>query len=477
MNPLPAPYNFVPVTEHIYHPPWAALVSHDVPFADGICGSFEITVTAVTPVFVRWKKEDPHFYQAYPGGPFAIPGSSLKGMIRAVVEIIALGKLGRFVNDKQSYRGNIIITENIKAKLAVALPAHIADWPPDLAETIFGFTNGDDGLRSRVSFDTQVTAQKNEDPSRSLTLLQPNVRCAPIYLDQAIADPATGQVSPGSLRKFDSGDSRLRGWKRYPARSSFGSDNSQTPVSLKSSLQPLPAGTVFIGRVRVHNLRPAELGALIWALVWNRSDPLVAPGGNDCCHTLGLAKPYGYGAVQINISLPTSADLSSVDGAAVNLARCRNEFVSTMETFLPGWAGSKPLRHLLAMADPGRKPPSDLRYAKATELQAAKADGYALLPYVAAPAVSPSSVLTPFPPGATGFVRPEQGRKVCCTILDEKTPKGGCYLQGAGDPDGFTHGVFTAPPPVSLSPGRLVECEAKSVAPRSHAYKFLRLLP
>jgi RAMP superfamily len=455
MNPLPSPYNFVPVTKHIYHPPWAAQVSHDVPFADGICGSFAITVKAVTPVFVRWNKENPHFYRACPNGPFAIPGTSLKGMIRAVVEIAAYGKLGRFVSSQRTYDKRTpprIVTEDIKTKLGASFPQHIADWPPDLSETIFGLANGDDGLRSRVSFDTLVTDQATDEPEQQLTLLQPDVRCAPIYLEQEITNPSDGRVSPVGLLKFDAPGSRLRGWKRYPTRPLLNSDASSTPAHLKSKLRPLPKGTAFTGRVRVHNLRPAELGALVWALTWDRPNPLAAPATDDRCHTLGLAKPYGYGAVRIELSPASLSDLSRVDDTAVDFANCRNEFVATMEKFLPGWAESDPLRHLLAMADPTIEPPNELRYANPTELKEAKDKGYALLPYL------------------RGFTPPQPHEDVRC-VVQEGVNRAQCpRLQVEGDRDGITHGFLNTAPTPALAPGSVIKCRVTSVAPRSHAY-------
>ena len=111
--PIPSPYNFVPLSRHIFFPGWAAQVSQDVPFSDGISGWFDIEVEATTPIYIRGgghipKPKDPdrerwvtdesylretkEFARLYPGGPFAIPGTSLKGDLRAALEAVCFGK-------------------------------------------------------------------------------------------------------------------------------------------------------------------------------------------------------------------------------------------------------------------------------------------------------------------------------------------------------------------------------------------------
>gem|GEM_PF-3201275 len=87
-----APYNFVPLSPHVWFPGWGVSVSHDVPFKEGLCGTLEYEIEATTPIFVRG-----HDNSAFrtPDGRFAIPGSSVRGMLRNVVEIAAFGKLSR----------------------------------------------------------------------------------------------------------------------------------------------------------------------------------------------------------------------------------------------------------------------------------------------------------------------------------------------------------------------------------------------
>ncbi len=106
MNQITAPYNFVPLSAWIFSPPWADKVSHDVPFRDGVSGRLELTITAETPVLVGGKQEkatkekpgEVHFCQI--GERYSIPGTTLKGMIRNILEIAAFGKMG-YVDDRR----------------------------------------------------------------------------------------------------------------------------------------------------------------------------------------------------------------------------------------------------------------------------------------------------------------------------------------------------------------------------------------
>lgn len=103
---ITAPYNFVPLSGWVFQPDWADQVSHDLPFSDGLCGSLDIEITAETPILVGDKQikaeEDSagevHFFKV--NGKQAIPGTTLKGMIRNVLEIASFGKM-QFVDDRR----------------------------------------------------------------------------------------------------------------------------------------------------------------------------------------------------------------------------------------------------------------------------------------------------------------------------------------------------------------------------------------
>ncbi len=71
-----------------------------------------------------------------------------------------------------------------------------------------------------------------------------------------------------------------------------------TPAELKSQsqltgIQPVRSKVKFQFRVRFENLRDYELGALLYSLDLPE----------DCCHSLGMGKPLGMGAVRISAKL------------------------------------------------------------------------------------------------------------------------------------------------------------------------------
>lgn len=94
---IKAPYNFVPLENRAFYPSWANHISQDIPFEDGVSGSIEYTIEAETPIFVRngytdRKDPDTKFSQT-PDGKYFIPGTSIKGEIRNVLEILSFGKM------------------------------------------------------------------------------------------------------------------------------------------------------------------------------------------------------------------------------------------------------------------------------------------------------------------------------------------------------------------------------------------------
>lgn len=106
MNEVHAPYHFVPLSKWVYMPDWAHLVSHDVPFKDGYCGVIEYTLTNSTPLCVGDKKDKDNVlkFARNPNNIPIIPGSSLKGMIRNVLEIASFGKLNSLDDHHLTFR-------------------------------------------------------------------------------------------------------------------------------------------------------------------------------------------------------------------------------------------------------------------------------------------------------------------------------------------------------------------------------------
>ena len=88
---ITAPFNFVPLNEKVFFPSWSEQVSHDIPFSDGESGVIDITITAKSPIFIRDHEKQEEFCQY--NGEYYIPATSVKGMVRSVLEIMSFGKM------------------------------------------------------------------------------------------------------------------------------------------------------------------------------------------------------------------------------------------------------------------------------------------------------------------------------------------------------------------------------------------------
>ena len=100
-----APYNFVPLNKEVI--PGEKLPDFDRFHSDRYSGYIEITIETLTPLFisegkVEGEKEEKFFTVA---GKPKIPGSSIRGMVRTLVEIVSYGKFKFFEDKRLYYRG------------------------------------------------------------------------------------------------------------------------------------------------------------------------------------------------------------------------------------------------------------------------------------------------------------------------------------------------------------------------------------
>jgi len=111
-------YNFIPAPSEseVFTPDWAEQVSLDIPFSDGESGEIELTITAKTPIFIRNghsradKEAENEKYLEFSnidrgnGKEYFIPATSIKGMIRNVLEIMSFSRMKQVGDDIFSFR-------------------------------------------------------------------------------------------------------------------------------------------------------------------------------------------------------------------------------------------------------------------------------------------------------------------------------------------------------------------------------------
>lgn len=98
---ITAPFNFVPLNEKVFFPLWGEYVSHDIPFEDAQSGVIDIKITAKSPIFIKDSRNEEKFCNH--NGHYYIPGSSIKGMVRNVLEIMSFSKLNDELFNDNTY--------------------------------------------------------------------------------------------------------------------------------------------------------------------------------------------------------------------------------------------------------------------------------------------------------------------------------------------------------------------------------------
>lgn len=276
---------------------------------------------------------------------------------------------------------------------------HLQDNFYDLPELLCGTVTEDKTeftLKSRISFSLAYLQNQPEIQSIErlpLTILgSPKASYYPSYVQQN----KSPQLSNGqSYMTYMDKTAEVRGWKRYPIpinpRWTVPKADPGLSHKVKVKLYPLAEGACFKCAVKIHNLRPQELGALIWALTWG-SDP-------NLRHGLGMGKPFGLGQVSIQIKPDSWQKLRTnhPTGTVPSQAKCQQDFVDMMEQAWQNaektgpqknaqvkWADSEQLKQLLAMANPeiAQGQVDQLAYMSLTEFQDNKNKCQVLPPYV-----------------------------------------------------------------------------------------------
>ncbi|GAB6078826.1 TIGR03986 family type III CRISPR-associated RAMP protein [Hydrogenobaculum acidophilum] len=99
-KPAKAPYNFIPLNEkpiEVEKPP-----AFDTYYDNRYTGYIDVEITTLTYTYIRKTKQDIDFFKI--GDTYKIPGSSLRGLIRTMFEILTYGKFHFFDDKVLSFR-------------------------------------------------------------------------------------------------------------------------------------------------------------------------------------------------------------------------------------------------------------------------------------------------------------------------------------------------------------------------------------
>ncbi len=231
----------------------------------------------------------------------------------------------------------------------------------DMSEAIFGHVQKNNALKGRVTFSHAFATMAEEDEPKHEVLAGPKASYYPNYIRQKLINGNVGRDR--SYQTFMDQTAKIAGWKRYPIRKDISRNDGTDNV--KTRFIPLKQGAQFACKIHYHNLRPIELGALLSALTFH--------GSTDTYHSIGMAKPLGYGKVKLSIDKAENIQKEKMMG----------EFEAYMNTKLqydePKWHQLPQITELVTMAQ--EHPNSDLGYMKLQEHVDAKNAGEALDKY------------------------------------------------------------------------------------------------
>ncbi|WP_046006420.1 TIGR03986 family type III CRISPR-associated RAMP protein [Pseudoalteromonas rubra] len=293
------------------------------------------------------------YLQKNPHPEYGIPVFALVGKNNTVLNM-GFAKMPRLTYDR-----------SIKQLLKAQQPLNDSQYCFDMAELVFG-TLRDRGfsLKSRVFFSDATSQNAQFQTTGSVVLGQPLASYLGAYLEQPNKD-ANAEVkvsdSERELAQYRDGD-KLSGWKRYPAQPRF---NEYLPsavekkVKVQSNLELVKPNAEFSGRLVFHNLKPQELGALIWVLRMGQTQDT-----QRHLHSLGHGRPLGAGGVSFAAMTVTTSN-NEAPLQVEQISELMSSFTDLMESQCPattGWQNSPQIRHMISFADVENNEHKNLTY-------------------------------------------------------------------------------------------------------------------
>ena len=165
------------------------------------------------------------------------------------------------------------------------LPSSHVEGGVDLPQSVFGYVKGEKALKGRVQFGNAFIDNAKLEASKAFVLGSPKPSFYPFYVEQK---------GDSKLETYFSKTTKLSGYKRYliHQKCENGVEVTDKNKRVVSIFKPLSAGPKFSETIYFHNLKDYELGALLAAITFcNKYE--------KCYHSLGYAKPFGYGKLKV----------------------------------------------------------------------------------------------------------------------------------------------------------------------------------
>jgi CRISPR/Cas system CSM-associated protein Csm3 (group 7 of RAMP superfamily) len=260
---------------------------------DGLAGRFDCTLEALTPLIICDEGAiGPGGKRTYQfqglglkqrGRP-VIPGTSLKGMVRSLVELIG----NACVPFEKGHADGLHEFGN-----AATGSADLGTWELDVAARMFGYLNRRQAFAGLVHFGDAAMVDSPVDPPR-----WPGMEIA------------VGQPKPEHRSFYPPNQDVRKLYHHNPDTPEL--TRPQANIRQVNILHPAPPGTTFRFRVDFRNLRTEELALLTYALVLEErvtvtlSNAALAPDATGPVtltgplrHKLGRAKAQGGGSARI----------------------------------------------------------------------------------------------------------------------------------------------------------------------------------
>lgn len=275
------PYNFVKID-------WSKKPEKKYPLTyekfKGKSGRIKLKITSLSPLFIRHTYEEnekrkpdginlPIQFAHNKKNEYFIPGSSLKGMLRATAEAIVNSCLtvfdGSYERKKITYELKYDYFKSCRGK-EICITCRV-----------FGMQSKSASFKGKIN----VSDAKCKTPIRFYKdVILPILSTPKPHHTAFYSDPSEKGKNIIAGRKFYYHENNVIEESEIKY-----SNRTNKPYNMK--IKPLDKENVFYGTVDFENLTEEELSLLIYAIVLE----------DGMCHKIGMGKPVGFGSIKVEI--------------------------------------------------------------------------------------------------------------------------------------------------------------------------------